>query len=123
MAPPDTRRRRWYLATAGAAATGLSGCLGRLDGIGGPTHDAEGLRTTDVFVSGEDGYPTYRIPALLTTTEGTLLAFCEGRDGGDRGPTDLLVKRSTDGGRTWSEQQVVYSEGDLTISNPTPVLD
>ena len=38
---------------------------------------------TDVFVSGEEGYNTYRIPSLIVTPKGTLLAFCEGRK---RGP-------------------------------------
>ena len=29
-----------------------------------------------LFISGEGGYDTYRIPALAVTTEGTVLAFC-----------------------------------------------
>ena len=35
---------------------------------------------TPLFVAGRDGYHTYRIPALLSTPNGTLLAFCEGRE-------------------------------------------
>ena len=35
----------------------------------------------DVFVSGTEGYHTFRIPALLTTPKGSLLAFCEGKFG------------------------------------------
>ena len=63
----------------------------------------------EVFRSGQDGYHTYRIPALIETKRGTLLAFCEGRRsaGGDSGDIDLLLKRSRDGGRTWSAVQVV----------------
>ena len=78
-----------------------------------------------LFVSGRDGYHTYRIPALLTTVQGTLLAFCEGRkdDRSDAGNIDLLVKRSTDGGRTWSSQQVIWDDGPNTCSNPCPVVD
>ncbi len=79
-----------------------------------------------VFTSGRDGYHTYRIPALLVTKAGTLLAFCEGRRNGrgDHGDLDLLVKRSQDGGKTWSEQQLIYGEpGDVTIGNPCPVVD
>ena len=86
---------------------------------------ARGLQLTDAFVSGADGYHTYRIPALLVTSKGTLLAFCEGRKGGrsDTGDIDLLVKRSADGGRTWSRQQIVWDDGANTCDNPCPVVD
>ena len=79
----------------------------------------------DLFVSGQDGYHTYRIPAVIEAADGTLLAFCEGRKTGasDRGDIDLLLKRSTDGGVTWSQQQVVWDDGDNTCGNPCPVLD
>ena len=81
---------------------------------------------THVYTSGQDGYHTYRIPALLVTKAGTLLAFCEGRRNGrgDHGDLDLLVKRSEDGGETWSEQLLIYGEpGEVTIGNPCPVVD
>jgi sialidase-1 len=57
-----------------------------------------------VYQSGTDGYHTYRIPALIVTGKGTLLALCEGRKTGrgDHGDLDLMVKRSEDGGKTWS---------------------
>ncbi|MCP5519997.1 MAG: exo-alpha-sialidase [Verrucomicrobiales bacterium] len=78
-----------------------------------------------LFVSGQDGYHTYRIPALAVTTNRTLLAFCEGRQGGrgDSGNIDLLVKRSTDGGRTWSPHQVIWDDAGNTCGNPSPVVD
>jgi sialidase-1 len=49
-----------------------------------------------VFVSGKDGYHINRIPSLLVTKEGMLLASCEGRkhSSSDRGDIDMLVKRS-----------------------------
>jgi len=80
---------------------------------------------TDLFVSGVGGYHTYRIPALLTTRDGTVLAFCEGRKGGggDSGNIDLLLKRSTDAGKTWSPQQIVWDDGPNTCGNPCPVQD
>jgi sialidase-1 len=87
-----------------------------------------GIEQTEVWAAGQDGYHTYRIPALITTPKGTLLAFCEGRKNNrqDHGDIDLLIKRSTNGGRTWSTQQVVHEEGgtlEITIGNPCPVID
>ena len=80
---------------------------------------------TDVYVSGQDGYHTYRIPAALHAKNGDLLAFAEGRKnaGGDAGDIDLLVKRSTDGGKTWGAQQLIWDDADNTCGNPCPVLD
>lgn len=82
----------------------------------------------DVFVSGEGGYHTYRIPALIVSKEGTLLAFCEGRKTSrrDHGDVDLVLRRSEDGGATWKPMTLVYEEGDteqITIGNPCPVVD
>jgi sialidase-1 len=78
-----------------------------------------------LFTSGEDGYDTYRIPALVVSTQGTLLAFCEGRrhGRGDAGEIDLVLKRSSDGGQSWSPMQVVVSEPNMTCGNPCPVVD
>lgn len=79
-----------------------------------------------VYTAGRDGYHTYRIPSLLVAGNGDLLAFCEGRRNTprDHGDIDLLVKQSSDGGGSWSEQSVVYAEpGEVTIGNPCPVLD
>ena len=78
-----------------------------------------------VFVSGEGGYHTYRIPAIVVSPKGTVLAFCEGRknSGSDAGNIDLVLKRSFDGGETWAAMQVVYEDGANTIGNPCPVVD
>lgn len=80
---------------------------------------------SDVFVSGQEGYHTYRIPAVVKATNGSLLAFAEGRKsaGGDSGNIDILLKRSTDGGRTWSPAQVVWDDEQNTSGNPCPVVD
>jgi sialidase-1 len=81
--------------------------------------------TMALFVSGTNGYKSYRIPAIVTTTKGTLLAFCEGRknNAADAGDIDLLLKRSTDGGRTWSKQQVIWDDSTNTCGNPCAVVD
>ena len=84
-----------------------------------------GLSTAMLFVSGTGGYHTYRIPALAVTTKNTVLAFCEGRRNGraDNGDIDMLVRRSTDGGQTWSKQEVIWNDGPNTCGNPCPVVD
>ena len=82
----------------------------------------------DVYVSGQDGYHTFRIPSIVVTNSGTLLAFCEGRktSQSDHGDVDLVLKRSTDGGRMWGPMQLIYEDGGsakITIGNPTVVVD
>lgn len=80
---------------------------------------------TDLFVAGQDGYHSYRIPSVIVTTKGTVLAFCEGRrhGRGDSGMIDIVLKRSFDGGATWRPMQVVAEDGANTIGNPCPVVD
>ncbi|MFT7679889.1 MAG: sialidase-1 [Planctomycetota bacterium] len=79
----------------------------------------------EVFKGGDDGYKTYRIPAMVQAANGDLLAFCEGRRVGssDSGDIDILLKRSSDGGLTWSDSAVVWDDGANTCGNPCPVLD
>jgi sialidase-1 len=87
--------------------------------------EAASFRQVDVYRAGEGGYHTYRIPALIATKRGTLLAFCEGRknSAGDAGNIDLLLRRSFDGGRTWQPVQTVADMGEDTIGNPAPVVE
>ncbi len=83
------------------------------------------VEQTTVWKAGEGGYFSYRIPALLTTRKGTLLAFAEARKNSrsDTGDIDMVMKRSEDQGRTWSAQQVFADQGANTIGNPCPVQD
>lgn len=83
-----------------------------------------------VFQAGTDGYHSYRIPAIVRTNKGTLMAFAEGRVNSrhDYGNIDLVVKRSFDDGKTWSNLDVIVGNGPLdrdlgTWGNPTPVVD
>lgn len=86
---------------------------------------AEPLARSTVYVSGREGYHTFRIPALLTAADGTLLAFAEGRkhSSSDAGDIDVVLKRSTDMGKTWGPLQIVWDDGQNTCGNPCPVLD
>lgn len=78
-----------------------------------------------LFESGADGYNTFRIPAIITTKSGTLLAFAEGRkrSSSDTGDIDLVMKRSEDNGKTWSVIKVIWNDGENVCGNPAPVQD
>ena len=78
-----------------------------------------------LYKNGDEGYKCFRIPALITTSKGTLLAFAEGRrdNCGDAGDIDLVLKRSEDGGKTWSKLQIVWDDSTNTCGNPAPVVD
>jgi sialidase-1 len=78
-----------------------------------------------IFRSGSEGYECFRIPALVTTPTGALLAFAEGRRNGcsDTGDIDLVMKRSEDQGRTWSDLVVIRDDGPTVCGNPAPVVD
>ena len=81
------------------------------------------IETQALFRKGVDGYNNIRIPAICVTKAGTLLAFAEGREAGDKGDIDLIMRRSVDGGRTWSGIEVIWDDRDNTCGNPCPVVD
>ena len=87
--------------------------------------DADGPATVPVFRSGEAGYRTFRIPAIVRAADGALVAFAEGRRNGasDSGDIDIVLKRSEDLGRSWSKLQVVADHGAGVAGNPCPVVD
>ena len=66
---------------------------------------APSIEQQPLFKAGEDGYFNYRIPSLVVTSRGTVLALCEARKktGHDWDDVDLALRRSTDHGRTWSK--------------------
>src|SRR3954463_14693810 len=76
------------------------------------------------FRAGREGHASYRIPAVVATARGTLLAFCEGRvdSARDHGHIEIVLKRSADGGRTWGPLQVAASNGSDLAGNPAPVV-
>lgn len=80
----------------------------------------------EVFVAGQAGVNTYRIPSLLVAPDGSLLAFAEARKESqhDASPTDLVLRRSRDGGRSWFATQIlVRGVGREALMNPCPVVD
>ena len=73
------------------------------------------------------GYCEYRIPGLVVTSAGTLLACFEARmaDGNDWAGTDIILRRSTDGGQTFSRTILVQhiSADTVTYNNPILISD
>ncbi|MEU9477737.1 sialidase family protein [Streptomyces sp. NPDC048191] len=90
-----------------------------------PARAYPGCVSSVPYVSGRGGYAVYRIPAVVKTRHGTVLAFAEGRrDGaGDSGDIDVVLRRSTDGGCTWGPLTVVAAGRGDTRGNPAPVVD
>jgi sialidase-1 len=79
----------------------------------------------NAFAAGQQGYHTFRIPSLIVTPKGAVLAFCEGRKhrSGDSGSIDLVLKRSSDLGQTWSDLRVIWHDEANTCGDPCPIVD
>jgi len=78
-----------------------------------------------LFESGDERYKCFRIPSIINTSKGTLIAFAEGRKKGcgDTGDIDLVMRRSSDSGKTWTDLSVIWDDGDNTCGNPAIVED
>ena len=68
------------------------------------------IEQKDIFVSGQEGSAFYRIPALVTTNNGTLIAVCDARieriyDAPNN--IDIALKRSFDNGKTWTPLEII----------------
>jgi sialidase-1 len=79
-----------------------------------------GIEETVVFEEATNGFVLYRIPGVVVTARGTVLAYCEARkfSGADRGEIEIHVRRSTDGGRTFGPVQHVAHLGTRLPRNP-----
>lgn len=78
-----------------------------------------------IFQPGMEGYQCFRIPAIVKSKNGVILAFAEARKKScsDTGDIDLVVRRSSDGGITWSKMQVIWDDGENVCGNPAPVVE
>lgn len=134
--PPRSRHQRSLAALIATIALTVTACAGSSTGSAPPpkvqtitstTLDRGDAKptTTTVFRAGDDGYASYRIPAVIAAQNGDLLAFAEGRVTGaaDDGNVDLVLKRSTDEGKTWGALQVIAEDASNFVGNPAPVVD
>ena len=79
---------------------------------------------SDVFVAGKDTFKSIRIPSVLVTKAGTVLAIAEGRAAqADQANNKLILKRSSDGGRTWTPLQLIADDGANCLNNPCAVVE
>ena len=78
------------------------------------------MHKTQLFEARTGGYFIYRIPGLLATPSGVVLATCEARhgQGGDYDDIDILLRRSLDGGLTWEAPRVLVAH---TQYGPGPI--
>ncbi len=109
-----------------------------------PIHAGEArLEKTDLFEAGKGGHKLYRIPGIVVTAKGSILTYCEARKhtGLDWDDVEILLRRSTDGGKTWSEPKPLprpegafprnsaavakklARQGEITFNNPVAVVD
>jgi sialidase-1 len=91
--------------------------------VRGPSNAAEPLlEKIDLFEAGKDGYALYRIPGIVVTAKGTVLAYCEARlTTSDWATIDIVLRRSTDGGKTWQPRMKVADVPGPKEKNPVAV--
>lgn len=88
-------------------------------GLGAPAAGEPFLDKQDLFVAGQGGYALYHIPGVAVTAKGTVLAWCEARKkGGDWDAIDILLRRSTDDGKTWGEPKRIADVPGPKVKNP-----
>ena len=79
---------------------------------------------SDVFVAGKDQFKSIRIPSVVVTKKGTVLAFAEGRSQNtDQANNKIILKRSADGGKTWGGLRIIADDGKNCLNNPCAVVD
>lgn len=87
------------------------------------TFAAASFTQVSLFEGGEGGHKLYRIPGVVVTHRGTILVYCEGRrfTGNDWDTIDLMFRRSTDGGKTFSPARVIGQVAGPIERNPVSI--
>jgi sialidase-1 len=77
------------------------------------------IEKIDLFKTGDTAHKIYHIPGIVVTAKGTVLAWCEARkNGSDWDQIDILLRRSTDDGKTWSPPQSIAAVDGPKAKNP-----
>ncbi len=106
-----------------ALAVGVLFAPSRCDGVAAEA-DRPLLEQADLFE--HRGRDWYRIPSIVVTPKGTVLAFCSRRKGSVRDfghPSDVVLRRSTDGGRRFAPMQTIVSAPDTDVHHGPALVD
>lgn len=78
------------------------------------------LEKQTLFAAGQNNVALYRIPGVVVTSKGTVLAYCEARrdSRADWGEIEIYRRRSTDGGQTWQPARQIAHRGTRIEGNP-----
>ena len=84
------------------------------------------FESTNLWNAGIDGYQTYRIPGIVVSKRGVIVAYTSARrtlDLGDWSNIDIVLRRSLDGGRTWESSRRIAGDSHGTTDNPVAIVD
>jgi sialidase-1 len=89
-----------------------------------PAPDAENFQSVNLWTAGTGGYATYRIPGIAISRRGVILAYTSARHGtSDWADIDIVMRRSKDGGRTWTTSERFAGDGKGVTDNPVAIPD
>jgi len=93
-----------------------------------PSEPLELVSSQPLFVSGTQNTHTFRIPAIVTATNGDLIAACDARRKGSadlvhQRTIDIVIRRSVDNGETWTPMEVLDTIEDGGCSDPSLIVD
>ena len=77
-----------------------------------------------LWSAGDQGYELFRIPGIVVSKRGTILAYTNARRTiaqGDWGDSDIMLRRSADGGKTYQRSQHIAGDGHGVTDNPVAI--
>ncbi|MFH0762199.1 MAG: exo-alpha-sialidase [Bacteroidota bacterium] len=137
---PLTKGENWFWITADISGDATEGnqigasvlSCKKGDGVTIPVLEPEGTRTILLtsqllFSCGDGGSKSYRIPAIVTARDGSLVTATDKRWTGSidlPNPIDVVIRRSTDKGHSWSDAVTIAGNGtDTGYGDPALVVN